>query len=640
MPSADLTQLSESLFGFADSCNAYVVRDGDAALVIDPGSGAVSEHLAGIGVERVEWAVHTHHHRDQCWGSHRLRDAGASVAVPEYERHLFDRVESFWQSRRVFDNYDDRNTFFTLGRSLEVDAELEDYEEFAWRGHRFFVLPAKGHTYGSSALVAEIDGRRVAFTGDLMAAGGTLYQLHAMEYMYSGLEGLIFTLQSIQALRRQDVALALPSHGEPITDVAGDIERLESRIMDCVALGRGMRIGGIWNVPETGYLPKLELYAISPHLLWGGDSTCSNFYVLLSESGKALFVDYGTANLAHLHLHADHEGMETMRFVEHRLDTLRDDHGATEIDVVLPTHIHDDHTCGIPYLQRFHGTRCWALDVVADVIEDPAAWASTPCIYPKPIRVDRRLQDGERFTWEEYELEIHHAPGQTEFHSVIATVVDGRKVAFTGDNYQHDERVRDGVAELLPYQTTVLRNSFQLDMHRRCAEVMLKVRPDLVCPGHGELLECSDEALETYVAFIVEKDRVFRGLVGEPADHYVDLFWARLLPYVATARPGEVITYRLLLRNNLERQATYSARLLPPPGWACDEAFQELGLAAGERGELTLQAEAPTHADPDRRLMAAEILIDGRSQGPVCEALVTLAGSASPRGGPAAGHHT
>ncbi len=624
MDNAGLAQLSENLFRFTDSCNAYVVRDGDAALVIDPGSGAVADRLAEIGIERVEWVLHTHHHRDQCWGTGRLAAAGAAVAVPEYERHLFDRVELFWQSRRVFDNYDDRNTFFTLGESVAVDALLEDYEEFAWRGYRFFVLPAKGHTYGSSALVSEIDGRRVAFTGDLIAAGGTLYQLHAMEYMYSGLEGLVFTLQSIQALGRQNVALALPSHGESIVDVAGDIERLEGRIMDCVQLGRGMRIAGIWNVPEIGYLPKLELYAISPHLLWGGDSTCSNFYVLLSESGKALFVDYGTANLAHLHLHADHEGLETLRFVEHRLDTLREDHGVTQIDLVIPTHIHDDHVCGIPYLQRFHDTKCWALDVVADVIENPAAWASTPCVYPKPIRVDRRLRDGERFIWEEYELEIHHAPGQTEFHSVIATVVDGRKVAFTGDNYLHDEIARDGVTSMLPYQTTVLRNSFQLEMHQRCAQVMRAIGPDLICPGHGGLLECSPEALDAYEAFIDEKEKVFRGLVGTPADHFIDLFWARLLPYVVSPREGEEIAFRLLLRNNVERAATYGARLLLPSGWTCAVDLVEIRLEAGERGELTFVARAPDFVDRERQLIAAEILIDGHSHGPVCEALATV----------------
>jgi glyoxylase-like metal-dependent hydrolase (beta-lactamase superfamily II) len=86
---AALTQLSEHLYHFADTCNVYLVVDGDAGLLIDAGSGAVLDHLGEAGVRRVEWVLHTHHHRDQCWGTPRLRCHGARVAVPEYERHLF-----------------------------------------------------------------------------------------------------------------------------------------------------------------------------------------------------------------------------------------------------------------------------------------------------------------------------------------------------------------------------------------------------------------------------------------------------------------------------------------------------------------------------------------------------------------------
>jgi len=53
--------------------------------------------------------------------------------------------------------------------------------------NEFFVLPAKGHTLGSSALLVNIDGRLVAFTGDLFCAQGKLYQLHAMEYTYGSI---------------------------------------------------------------------------------------------------------------------------------------------------------------------------------------------------------------------------------------------------------------------------------------------------------------------------------------------------------------------------------------------------------------------------------------------------------------------
>jgi hypothetical protein len=43
---------------------------------------------------------------------------------------------------------------------------------------------------------------------------------------------------------------------------------------------------------------------------------------------------------------------ETMRFTEHHLKQLEERFGVSSIEVVVPTHIHDDHTCGIPYLRR------------------------------------------------------------------------------------------------------------------------------------------------------------------------------------------------------------------------------------------------------------------------------------------------
>ncbi len=620
-----MTRLSEHLYRFTDTCNIYIIVDSGRALLIDTGSGAVAGALAETGAAGVEWVLHTHHHRDQCAGTPALAAAGARVAVPEHERHLFEEAELFWRTRRVYDNYDDRNTFFTAARDVAVDAVLEDYETFTWRGYRFEVVPAKGHTRGSSLLVATIDGQRVAFTGDLMSAGGRLYQLHAMEYAYGGMEGIAFTIESIDVLARRGVQTAYPSHGDAISDVAGDIARLRRRLADCVALGNGVRVAGAnVNLPASHFLPDGRLQPLSRHLLWGGPWTCSNFYVVLSDSGKAMFVDYGHSLSTHMHVGAEQHGQESMRFVAHHLEELREDYGVTGFDLVVPTHIHDDHTCGIPYLQRHHGTRCWALGEVAQVLEDPAAWASTPCTHPRPIRIDRHLHDGESFAWEEYRFDIYHAPGQTEFHSVYAGLIDGRRVAFTGDNFFVADVLRAGATISKPYQTTVMRNSFQLGMHRRCAEVMRRVDPELICPGHRDVIDCSKQQLDEYADFIARKERAFRNLVAEPADHYVDLFWARLLPYLATAKPGRTVEYRLMLRNNLERDATYTAELDPPPGWSAGAAAS-VRLRAGERGEVTLHATAPAAGDGIRRLVTAQIAVDGQPQGAIAEALVTVA---------------
>lgn len=624
-----MRQLSERLFAFEDTCNTYLVTAGDAGLLVDAGSGAIGGVLDNAGVRTVEWVLHTHFHRDQCWGTPRLvAEHGAHVAVPEHERYLFASAGEHWRTKRIYDNYNDRNTFFAPGQDIPVDAVLEDYETFRWRDLSFFVLPAKGHTAGSSALLAEIDGRLVAFTGDLMSAGGHVYQLHALEYGYGDMAGVLFTLQSLQALRRRRVDLALPSHGPPIEQVARDVDLLEERLMGIVRLGSGLPTAGqqLFAPPDVrSVLPEPRLAQVSEHLLWSGPWACSNFYVLLSGTGEALLVDYGHAYLANMHIGWDRESFETMRFVEHHLDELRERWGITAIEVVAATHVHDDHVVGIPHLQRHRGTACWALDAVAQVLEDPAGWASTPCALPTPIRIDRRVADGECVAWRGFELTFHHAPGQTEFHSVISAEIDGRRVAFTGDNYgMHDVAV-GGVVERRPLQSTVLRNSFQLAMHRRCVEVMRAIEPELICPGHGPLLPCDKRALDHYADYVVLKEAAFRAAVGEPADHHIDLFWARLRPYLATAEPGATVTYTLMLRNNLERTATYEARLLPPPGWTAGPAAA-LDLAAGARSELRLALHAPAGAaqDDGRTLVTAEILIDGRSQGPFAEALVTL----------------
>jgi len=57
------------LYRWTDTCNVYVLRDGDAALLIDLGDGSVLDHLGAIGVKRIEWVLFTHHHREQCQGA-------------------------------------------------------------------------------------------------------------------------------------------------------------------------------------------------------------------------------------------------------------------------------------------------------------------------------------------------------------------------------------------------------------------------------------------------------------------------------------------------------------------------------------------------------------------------------------------
>ncbi|MGY4334739.1 glyoxylase-like metal-dependent hydrolase (beta-lactamase superfamily II) [Bradyrhizobium sp. LB7.2] len=619
-----LIQRSANLWEFQDSCNVYILKSGTECLLIDAGSGAVMQHLAALGIERVDWILHTHHHRDQCWGTPIIQKAGAKIAVPEYERYLFDNAEAGWQARRIYDNYNDTSTFFSLGDNLRVDAVLEDYGTFVWKQYEFRVLPAKGHTYGMVSLITEVDGKKVAFTGDLMVRGGKLYQLHAMEYAYGDLLGVEFTMQSILSLKKELVETAYTSHGAPITEVKADIEKLESRLERLAGIGRLFTSSRGIPFKDTQTIRESRLQQISEHLLWAGPYTCSNFYIVLSGSGHAMLIDYGLASAGHLHWTVDRDGLQPLRFIEHHLDQLRDDYGVREIELVVPTHIHDDHVCGIPFLQQRFGTQCWALDCVAEVIANPAAWTSTPCCFHKSIEVQRILRDGEAFRWRGFDFEVYYAPGQTEYHAVILGIIDGKRVLFGGDNLFLFNPQADGIDREILVQSTVMRNSFQLEMHRRCETVVQKTKPDLVCPGHGELIAVDASRIAEYASYIERKESAFRDIVDEPANHFIDLFWARMLPFHSEVIPNSEVTYTVKIRNNFGRTVVYGARLLPASGWASPERVESITLHSGEGGEIKLCATAPSQPDPRRRLMTAEILVDGVSQGPLCEALVSI----------------
>ncbi|MER8576992.1 MBL fold metallo-hydrolase [Mesorhizobium sp. M1409] len=621
-----LVQLSSNLWSFEDTCTVYIVKSGAECLLIDTGSGAVMEHLGSIGIDRVAWVLHTHHHRDQCWGTWIVQSAGAKVAVPEYERHLFDNVEAYWQARRIYDNYNDTSTFFSLGSNITVDAVLEDYGAFVWNGCEFRVLPAKGHTYGSISLIADLDGTRVAFIGDLMCCGGKLYQLHAMEYGYGDLLGIEFSMQSILALKRQNVDVAYPSHGAPIWNVRADIARLESRLEKLADIGRLYTSGRDHAFHDRQLIRESKLEAISDHLLWAGPYTCSNFYIVLSGIGHAMLIDYGLTSPGHLHWAADSDGIQGVRFIEHHIDQLRQQYDVHSIELVVPTHTHDDHIAGIPFLQKQFGTQCWALDWVARVIANPAAWASTPCCLSKPINVQKVLEDGESFHWRGFDFEMHHAPGQSEYHAFIVGDIDGKRVAFGGDNLFLFNAQFDGIDHEIAVQTTVMRNSFQLQMHRRCANVVRKSAPDLVCPGHGALIQMDQSRMSEYESYISRKEAAFRDIVNEPEDHFIDLFWVRMLPYLLQVRPNSKVAFTVKVRNNLDRTALFSARLLPSFGWTSDGQTGCILLKTTQQGEVVLEATSPPGVDPGRRLITAEILIDGISQGPLCEALVSTIG--------------
>lgn len=171
---------------------------------------------------------------------------------------------------------------------------------------------------------------------------------------------------------------------------------------------------------------------ITEHLLLNTSSWMSSSYVLLSETGEALLIDYGYDMFFGSAWGNDRASRRP--WLE-SLPALRRDHGVTRVSVALPTHYHDDHVAGMPLLREVEGTELWIPRSVAQVMADP--WAhDLPCQWYEAIAADRVLPDEGVITWNEYEIGVHPQPGHTEFAVAYSVTVDGLTVIFTGDQQE------------------------------------------------------------------------------------------------------------------------------------------------------------------------------------------------------------
>ena len=231
------TQLSANLYWFRDTCNVFLIKHGQAALLIDAGSGGVLDHLADIGVEQIEWVLHTHHHRDQCQGDPRLLEHGAQIAVPAREAAMFEKVDSFWRMRSTFDDYDTSSLWNSLAAPVADRAGgCVTTRCSTGTASRSPTQPTPGHTRGSVTYLAEIDGQANAFSGDLIAAPGHVDTIHDLQWQYGMPDALGAAMHSVTLLATRPIDRLLPSHGQPMADAANALGTLATNLRELFGL--------------------------------------------------------------------------------------------------------------------------------------------------------------------------------------------------------------------------------------------------------------------------------------------------------------------------------------------------------------------------------------------------------------------
>jgi glyoxylase-like metal-dependent hydrolase (beta-lactamase superfamily II) len=607
-PAAKPRRISDNLFVLEDTCNVYLVREGSRAVAIDFGSGAILRYLGELGITNLEWILHTHFHRDQAQGDPLAVARRIPIAAPAHERHLFEDAENFWRNRRVFELYDVKNDFFSLTQNVPTAALLRDYETFRWSGHEFFIQPAPGHTPGSIALVTQVDGRKVAFTGDLMHSPGKIQTLYDLQYYYAEHEGVDLSIYSLGELMRAAPDLLCPSHGAEIHDPVPGMQQLSTKLHEWWHFWHN-------SAPTSDQSPL----SVTPHLVAHPFATAT-FYALISDSGKALFIDYGAAswNFFQVFLNST-ETFGRMRFVEHSLGELRARHGLKSIDVAIPTHMHDDHLNGFPHLARRYGTKVWCYENMTDILENPRG-RNVGCILGEPMRVDRALRNRETFRWEEFEFTAAYSPGHTKYQMALFATVDGKRIAFTGDAF-----FAGGPGELR--HNLIYRNEVKTGDHLLSIRNVLDFEPHLIAPGHGQPFDVNRQMAESFAEKMRKQDALMGDLIADPdTDVGLDPSWVHIYPYQGLASPGQTRDFELRVRNLRRRAIDVQAMLVLPKGWRSAPAKLRVKAAPGEtaKASFTVTIPAGWRGPYSRVAIAADVMADGKYLGQIAEAVIDV----------------
>jgi glyoxylase-like metal-dependent hydrolase (beta-lactamase superfamily II) len=603
------TQLSPNLFWFRDTCNVYLLRDGSAALLIDAGSATVLDHLEELGVEQVEWVLHTHHHRDQCQGDPALLEHGARIAVPAREAALFESVDAFWRSRSTFDDYDVSSDWNSLASPIEVSRRLRDYETFRWRSQELLIQPTPGHTRGSVTYLGSVDGRDIGFSGDLIAAHGRVETIHDLQWQYGMPDALGAALHSATLLADLGVGQLLPSHGAPIADGIGALRALAANLEELYGLLSEVRRNRVWTRwPHSTQQPKRQ---VLPHL-WANEHSLSNTYALVADDGDALLLDYGYPSWDHF--------FADKRFVHHTLDELRAVAGLNQVDAVITSHYHDDHLSGVPWLQQTQGAEAWIYENFVEMVARPSDW-KVPCLLEEPIEVDRALSDGERVHWKGWSFDTFHMPGHTWWAMGLVGDIDGTRVALTGDN------LLAGALSPLRAAAPIYRNRMRIDSIATGVRRLIDFEPEMLLTGHTGALEVTREMLDDFLVWARQLESAFTRLcvVPELVNEALDPDFVVCFPYLQTGRAGDDLRLDLQVTNHAGHEQTTEAGLVLPAGWTAEPQVATGAVAAGQTTSLPFRVRVPLDTHPGRSILVADVTLGGHRYGQRAEAIVDVA---------------
>ena len=605
------TQVTKDIYLFPDICNVYVIKSGELGLLIDLGTGDVLDHLKEIGINKIEWVLFTHHHREQTQGYPRLKNTGAKVAVPEVEKALFETPMNF---RKMAPALSD--AFTVHGASyvrpgitpIKVDKTFVKMDDFTWQGIELWCIETAGNSPGSLSYITKKEGEWIAFTGDVMLQGSKLHTWFDSEWDYGFSKGIYALYNSLGQLEGYPLKKMLPSHGPIIENPLPQLQALRNTLREFNKLYlRGWEVSTFAGadqdrVSQPTTVP--HVWQVTKHLFkFRGPEFWPNFHMILADNGHALIVDCG---------------LFKKEFLDKSIALMKERLGLKQIDVVLVTHMHGDHCLEAPHLRDMHGAKIWTMNRVVAPVSRPLHfdYCAQVNTYGKgidSIAFDKVFQEGDTFTWEGFKLTVDWMPGQTEFALCLHGIIDGKKVAFTGDNIfgSSSDPSQNG------HEAVVARNSCILEEgYIYAAKYLKKLQPDLLLGGHSWAMAEPAKLIDRYLADAIKLKEYFEKLSFEKDYRWMyDPYWVRMEPYRVVLGKNNAAEARLVMRNFDAEPIAMKVEIVLPEGFKAEPAIISTMVAGESTTSIPIQISCTKQTVKGLHLAALDITRKGKRAG-------------------------
>ncbi len=605
------TQVAKDIYLFPDICNVYVIKSGELGLLIDLGTGDVLDHLKEIGINKIEWVLFTHHHREQTQGYPRLKNTGAKVAVPEVEKALFETPLNF---RKMAPALSD--AFTVHGASyvrpgitpIKADKTFAKMDDFTWQGIELWCIETAGNSPGSLSYITKKEGEWIAFTGDVMLQGSKLHTWFDTEWDYGFSKGIYALYNSLGQLEGYPLKKMLPSHGPIIENPLPQLQALRNTLREFNKLYlRGWEVSTFAGadqdrVSQPTTVP--HVWQVTKHLFkFRGPEFWPNFHMILADNGHALIVDCG---------------LFKKEFLDKSIALMKERLGLKQIDVVLVTHMHGDHCLEAPHLRDMHSAKIWTMNRVVAPVSRPLHfdYCAQVNTYGKgidSIAFDKVFQEGDTFTWEGFKLTVDWMPGQTEFALCLHGIIDGKKVAFTGDNIfgSSSDPSQNG------HEAVVARNSCILEEgYIYAAKYLKKLQPDLLLGGHSWAMAEPAKLIDRYLADAIKLKEYFEKLSFEKDYRWMyDPYWVRMEPYRVVLGKNNAAEVRLMMRNFDAEPIAMKVEIVLPEGFKAEPAIITTMVAGESTTSIPIQISCTKETVKGLHLAALDITRKGKRAG-------------------------